>query len=138
MPSSLNRIWTVSVCVSDMEKSLEFYTGKLGFEVALESKQNNWVELALPEGFAKIALTEPSKEFGEEFYEWASQNVGVKTGISLETKNVQEVYDTLSSKGVKFSGPPEKTHWGGIMTTILDPDGNEIQVVEDPEHYTRT
>jgi hypothetical protein len=27
--------------------------------------------------------------------------------------------------------------WGGIVANFLDPDKNELQVVQDPEHYTR-
>jgi hypothetical protein len=27
--------------------------------------------------------------------------------------------------------------WGGIVADFLDPDNNELEVVEDPDHYKR-
>jgi len=27
--------------------------------------------------------------------------------------------------------------WGGIVADFLDPDDNELEVVQDPEHYKR-
>jgi hypothetical protein len=38
---------------------------------------------------------------------------------------------------VTFTLKPTKMPWGGIVTNFLDPDNNELQTVQDPEHYTR-
>jgi catechol 2,3-dioxygenase-like lactoylglutathione lyase family enzyme len=135
--NALNRLWTVNVWVSDRKRSIEFYTEKLGFEVALQTEEFDWVELALPGGFTKISLVEPRKDSGEAYYKWATQNIGVFTGISFETEDIQKAYDELMAKGVKFSGPPDEAPWGGKMTTFVDPDGNEFQLVEDKDHYKR-
>jgi catechol 2,3-dioxygenase-like lactoylglutathione lyase family enzyme len=133
----LNKVWTVTVYVVDRKRSLEFYKEKLGFEVALKADEHNWLELALPDGFTKLAIVEPRKDLGEDYYKWATQNIGVRTGISFEVDDIQAFYEESKAKGVKFSGPPEKAAWGGLMTTFVDLDGNEFMVVEDKEHYKR-
>ena len=133
----LNQVWTVNVWVSDMERSVEFYTQKLGFVVALVDDKNKWVELSLPGGFTKIALREPTMALGESYYKYMTQSIGTSTGIAFETPDIKALYDDLKAKGVKFVEPPREMPWGGIMTTFVDLDGNEFQVVEDRGHYKR-
>jgi len=41
-------------------------------------------------------------------------------------------YRELSSLGVAFSGLPERQDWGGILATLRDPSGNELQLVQQP------
>ena len=49
----------------------------------------------------------------------------------------KEIYEQLKKKGVKFTLKPTKMPWGGIVADFLDPDNNELEVVQDPEHYKR-
>ena len=133
----LNQVWTVNVWVSDMERSVEFYTQKLGLKVALADSKDKWVELSLPGGFTKIALREPTMALGESYYKYMTQMIGTSTGIAFETSDINVVYEDLKAKGVKFEEPPKKMPWGGIMTTFVDPDGNEFGIVEDADHYKR-
>jgi uncharacterized glyoxalase superfamily protein PhnB len=129
--SGLNQVWTVTVWVSDRKRAIEFYTQKLGFEVALMDEKSGWVELGLPGGFTKIAIVEPTKELGESYYNYLTQRIGEATGISFETFDINALYEELKAKGVKFEEPPKKMPWGGFMTTFVDLDGNEFEVVED-------
>ncbi len=43
----------------------------------------------------------------------------------------------LKEHGVKFTLKPTKMPWGGIVADFLDPDNNELEVVQDPKHYER-
>lgn len=43
----------------------------------------------------------------------------------------------LKEQGVKFTLKPTKMPWGGIVADFLDPDNNELEVVQDPKHYER-
>jgi predicted enzyme related to lactoylglutathione lyase len=36
----------------------------------------------------------------------------------------------LKSKGVKFVREEGKEHWGGVISTFLDPDGNYCQLIQ--------
>jgi len=42
------------------------------------------------------------------------------------------MYDALSSRGVAFTGLPERQFWGGTLATLRDPAGNEIQICQQP------
>ncbi|MGJ7603218.1 VOC family protein [Variovorax sp. LT1R20] len=58
--------------------------------------------------------------------------VGRFTGLSFDVADIQSKYKELASLGVDFSGLPERQQWGGILATLRDPAGNEIQLVEQP------
>lgn len=53
--------------------------------------------------------------------------------INLGTKHIEEVYRSLTKKGVEFVRPPELEHWGGWVATFRDPDGNFLQLLQQPE-----
>ena len=58
--------------------------------------------------------------------------VGRFTGLSFTVKDVREKHRELVSLGVPFTGAPEKQFWGGILATLQDPSGNELQIVQHP------
>ena len=58
--------------------------------------------------------------------------VGRFTGLSFDVEDIQSKYAELSSLGVAFSGLPELQSWGGILATLRDPAGNELQLVQQP------
>jgi uncharacterized glyoxalase superfamily protein PhnB len=49
-----------------------------------------------------------------------------------KNKFLHEKYRELAAAGVEFSGEPEKQFWGGILATLRDPAGNELQIVQQP------
>jgi len=60
-----------------------------------------------------------------------------RTGIVFETDDIYALYERLPAEGVRFTLKPTEMPWGGIVADFLDPDGNELEVVQDPEHYKR-
>jgi predicted enzyme related to lactoylglutathione lyase len=58
--------------------------------------------------------------------------VGRFTGLSFDVADVQSKYMELSALGVAFTGLPEQQDWGGILATLRDPAGNELQLVQQP------
>ena len=49
--------------------------------------------------------------------------------------NVDEIYSTLNklkAKNVEILREPETEHWGGILATFKDPDGNIVQIFQQP------
>ena len=58
--------------------------------------------------------------------------VGRFTGLSFSVPDIEARYRALSSKGVHFTGQPERQFWGGILATFRDPAGNELQLVQQP------
>jgi uncharacterized glyoxalase superfamily protein PhnB len=59
--------------------------------------------------------------------------VGRFTGLSFEVPSAAAAYRDLRSRGVVFTGEPEKQFWGGTLATFRDPAGNELQLCEWPQ-----
>ena len=52
------------------------------------------------------------------------------TGLSFTVQDAEAKYHELVARGVLFTGPPERQLWGGILATLQDPAGNELQIVQ--------
>lgn len=135
--SSIHRVWAVRVFVTNQEKAIAFFRDVLEIPMTLHAPNYGWVEMGPPDERAKIALVEPNADADAAVYEWQQAHVGVSTGIVFETKDIEGLYRRLKKRGVRFSMPLQKMPWGGIMAIFEDPDGNQYQLVEDPDHYTR-
>ncbi len=59
--------------------------------------------------------------------------VGRFTGLSFTVQDAEAKHRELAERGVLFTGLPEKQPWGGILATLQDPSGNEIQIVQHPD-----
>jgi predicted enzyme related to lactoylglutathione lyase len=115
----VNKIGYIAVFVSDMNRAVDFYEKKLGMSVKARSEEFPvWVEMAT-EG-ATFALNSATPEL-----------VGRPTGITFMVGDLQGLYDRMQAGGVRFSAPPERPPWGGLTATVLDPDGNEIGLLEE-------
>lgn len=123
----ITRLWLTMIHVSDMDKALEFYHYTLGLPIALVAKMFNHAEVGPKEPLAKIGLHAGGKKPKRKR----------RTGIVFDTDNIHALYKRLRTKGVKFTLKPTKMPWGGIVADFLDPDNNELEVVQDPEHYKR-
>ena len=52
--------------------------------------------------------------------------------VNLQTQDIHSDYQSLSRQGVQFIRLPEQEHWGGWVATFLDPDGNILQLLQQP------
>lgn len=52
--------------------------------------------------------------------------------INLATSDIRTLHARLAALGVRFTRPPEREHWGGMVATFADPDGNLLQLLEQP------
>ena len=52
--------------------------------------------------------------------------------VNFDIDNIHEFHREMADKGVDFIRVPEKEHWGGWVASFKDPDGNVIQVLEQP------
>lgn len=52
--------------------------------------------------------------------------------VNLATSDILALHARLSAAGVRFIRPPEREHWGGMVATFADPDGNLLQLLEQP------
>jgi lactoylglutathione lyase len=49
--------------------------------------------------------------------------------VHLEVNDVDEVYSSLKSKGVKFDDPPANRPWGTRSVGFKDPEGYVVEIV---------
>jgi catechol 2,3-dioxygenase-like lactoylglutathione lyase family enzyme len=115
----IKQVKFASVPVRDQQRALEFYTRKLGFQVLTDAPFGNgvrWIELGLGGAQTRIVLfTAPGHE----------DRIGTFTGISLECDSVEKTHAELSARGVEFTQPPKKEHWG-TSAIFKDADGNQF------------
>jgi catechol 2,3-dioxygenase-like lactoylglutathione lyase family enzyme len=109
-------VGTVGVPVTDQDRALEFYVGKLGFEKRRDIPfgAGRWIEVAPPGSPTTIALVP----------------AGVPTGIRLATENADSDHADLRAHGVDVD--PEVMRMPGAppMFGLRDPDGNSLILVE--------
>jgi predicted enzyme related to lactoylglutathione lyase len=122
--SRISQISLVIVPATDQDRSIEFYEGALGFEKRTDipfGDQYRWVEVYPPSGTTGIALAPPREQ----------DKVGVQTGITLTTDDIDATYAALKSHGVDVDA--EVSRMGDPVPPMFwfrDPDGNTLMVVE--------
>jgi serine phosphatase RsbU (regulator of sigma subunit)/catechol 2,3-dioxygenase-like lactoylglutathione lyase family enzyme len=115
------RLNFVSVYVSDQERSKRFFLDQLGFRALIDvsfPSGYRWVEVAPPDGSARLALVRPAPGFME------NAQPGQSSLITFMTEDVTAKYREWSERGVKFSLPPHTPEWGGTFCRFEDVDGN--------------
>lgn len=123
----ITRLWLTMIKVSDFTRALNFYNNILGLPLVLDGRKFGHVEVGPKEPLAKIGM-----------YETGKKNRGKKrTGIVFDTDDIYAFYNRLKEQGVRFTLRPTKMPWGGIVADFLDPDNNELEIVQDPNHYKR-
>lgn len=110
-----------SIVVTDLDKAIEFYSGVLGMKVRVDERRYNWVELGHEEPRGRLALTQQKD---------GKREPGGPTGIMLMVDDIHSLYKRAREKGVKFTLPPQRRPWRGIIAKIEDPDGNEVTLVD--------
>ena len=52
--------------------------------------------------------------------------------LNFDVSDIKLLCQKLTGKGVRFIRKPEREHWGGVVATFNDPDGNIIQLLQHP------
>ncbi|MDE0546142.1 VOC family protein [Microbacterium sp. C7(2022)] len=123
------KIQTFSVFVDDQQRALEFYTEKLGFQVAadLPLGEHRWltvVDPAVPDG-TQISL-EPKDHPAVTPFTDALAEDGIPFCM-FGVDDVQAEYERLTGLGVTFTQPP--MNHGPVTTAVLDDTvGNLVQI----------
>ena len=52
--------------------------------------------------------------------------------LNLATDNIQATYEHLSERGTPFLRMPERENGGHWIATFSDPDGNILQLLQQP------
>lgn len=119
--------------VSDLDRSLDFYTRLLGMTVLerREHKKNQFTQVYLGygDGFDQMAL--------ELVFNWTQEEpyvLGNSFGhIAIQVAGIGALCDRLSTAGIKMPRPPRgQRHHENIVAFVEDPDGHRIELVQVP------
>jgi predicted enzyme related to lactoylglutathione lyase len=110
------RVSFTTVPVKDHDRALDFYTKKLGLKVFTDQTVGNtrWIELQIPGAETMLVLHHKPANVPDG-----------EPAVALIADNVQATYDDLRAKGVEFTQPPRKEHWGE-HAIFKDSEGNLI------------
>ena len=120
----VDKIATIVIAVSDQERAIEFYVGKLGFAKRVDVPFGDglrWVEVGVGDEATTIALAPPPE---------GASTGGKETGISLHTEDIDAYHAQLKDGGVdvddqvmRLGDPVPPMFW------LRDPEGNSLMVV---------
>ena len=120
----MQQIAQLALVVADYDEAIQFYTGKLGFELiedSLLTASKRWVVVA-PKGRngCRLLLAKAANEI-------QASRVGNQTGgrvfLFLHTDDFDNDYQKLLDKGVKIVRPPSLEDYGKV-TVFEDLYGN--------------
>ncbi len=123
----------LTLTVESVERSIAFYSGKLGLKVernsipAFAMIRHGAVTLGL------LAAAEARKEGV------ADSSPSQKAAIHVEftTDDLDTLYEELKAKGVTFHQPPHDEPWERSMTAF-DPDGYAVEFAQGKRGHNQT
>ncbi len=112
----LKRINFTTVPVKDQSRALAFYTEKLGLKVFTDQTMGpeRWIELKIPGAETMLVL-----------FHTPGHEPGPVPAVAFIADNVQATYEEFRAKGVDFTQPPKKEHWGE-HAICKDSEGNLV------------
>jgi predicted enzyme related to lactoylglutathione lyase len=117
---------TARVFVRDIESAKHFYSEKLGLPIKADGSEYGYC--VFKAGSTELVVETVADDAPEE----EKVLVGRFTGLSFTVQDAEAKHRELAARGVPFTGQPEKQFWGGILATLQDPSGNELQIVQHP------
>jgi glyoxylase I family protein len=112
--------------VTDVKRALDFYTGRLGFDVE-HQQLPAFATIAL--GPLKILLSGPDASGSRPLPDGGRQGPGGSNRAVLQVKGLPAIVEALRNAGVAFRNTIE-TGPAGSQVQVLDPDGNPIELFE--------
>lgn len=99
--------------VADMNRAVKFYRDVLGFQLKFESP--GWSEFVT--GETTLAL-HPASE----------KNPTGTVELGFTAADLQRFHQEMSAKGVRFTMPPTKQDYGGLLAEFVDSEGGHCSV----------
>jgi catechol 2,3-dioxygenase-like lactoylglutathione lyase family enzyme len=132
----LNALTISQIYVLDQDQALDFYVGKLGFEVLTDMDLGpmRWLQISLPgDPGRSVVLEKPGGPMMSE--ETAAQvrdllTKGAAGGhLFFQTDDAYKTHAELKEKGVELSEEPTSQPYG-IDFGFRDPFGNHLRVAQ--------
>lgn len=112
--------------VSDMRRSLDFYTRVLGLKHAFSMKLNgnNWIEyLCIDDGqYIELFYEKPDREY--------SYSNGSFKHLCIETEDAKGYANLIRERGYEIWKEPIVGPDKNVQFWVKDPDGHQIEIME--------
>jgi catechol 2,3-dioxygenase-like lactoylglutathione lyase family enzyme len=126
-----------SIFVLDQDEALDFYVGKLGFEVNTDEDLGfmRWLTINLPgQPDREVLLEKPGPPAHDEATAEQVRELVTKGGtgfaLGIRTDDARKTYEQLKSQGgVEFTDEPTERSYG-VDFGIRDPFGNNLRIVQ--------
>lgn len=126
-----------SLIVENYDLAIEFFVGKLGFDLVedspafttAEGRPKRWVVVRPPGARTGLLL---AKADGDEQSEAIGQQFAGRVGLFLRVEDFQSAYDAMRQRGVEFVSEPRREEYG-MVAVFLDVSGNRWDLL-GPSH----
>jgi catechol 2,3-dioxygenase-like lactoylglutathione lyase family enzyme len=121
------RLDLIGLVVRDMAASLAFYR-RLGLDLPAHVDEEGHVEHTLPGG---LRIAWDTVEVIRSFSAWEEARGGHRVGFAFlcdSASEVDERHADLVEAGYRSHVEPFDAYWGQRYATILDPDGNPVDL----------
>jgi catechol 2,3-dioxygenase-like lactoylglutathione lyase family enzyme len=122
--TGISQVATVIVPVSDQDRAIDFYTGKLGFEKRADipmGEAMRWVEVAPPGAATTIAIVPPPE----------GEPIGVETRVAFACDDIDAAHASLLAQDVDADAAVSRM--GDPVPPMFffrDQDGNKLLIVQ--------
>jgi uncharacterized glyoxalase superfamily protein PhnB len=117
----------IGMVVADMANTLAFYR-MLGLDIPAAADAEGHVEATLPGG---IRLMWDTIELVKSFSSWEPPSGGHRVGLAFlceDPATVDAKHEELVAAGHRSHLAPFDAFWGQRYATVLDPDGNPLDL----------
>jgi catechol 2,3-dioxygenase-like lactoylglutathione lyase family enzyme len=136
----INAISHSLLWVFDQDEALDFYVGKLGFEIHTDAQLENMRFLTVNapgDPHHEVMLMLPKPPVVAEGNAEAVRDVVAKGhgggGLIVTTDDCRGDYERLAAQGVEFTEEPTERFYG-IDCAMRDPFGNSVRMTQPAEN----
>jgi catechol 2,3-dioxygenase-like lactoylglutathione lyase family enzyme len=122
----------VTIFVTDMNRSVRFYTEQLGLKL-LQRYENHFATVDAGHGLT-LGLHPTSASAPASAADGEPRKSGISIGLYL-TGTLKEAVANLQARGVTFDGPVLNEGKAGSFAHFTDPDGNPLYLAEMKPEY---
>src|SRR5215469_13245036 len=119
-------LWGVRYQVKDVQRSIAFYTRRLGFNLNFQALPA-FGQVSL--GAFRLVLSGPGASGSRQMPDGRDQEPGGWNRVMLQIKDLPACISELKKQGVRFRNEMEVGP-GGRQIQVEDPDGNPVELFE--------
>jgi lactoylglutathione lyase len=124
---TVSSIAHVAIRVKDVQRSLEFYVGRLGFKEMMRLERDGKLWLL----YLRITDSQHLEVFPDGIGDRAAEREAIGYNhLCLEVPDIDETVRELAASGVAMIRPKTLAADGNWQTWIEDPDGHRIELMQ--------